>query len=139
MRIALIASLAALACSSPELPAADEFGDRRYSVALEAPSALSVGQAGSLDLAVRPKAGRHLSTEFPTRLELRTDGGITAPGRLEKSEAKRLDEKAIDYAAPLHAEAPGKATIHGTLQVGVCTGDRCERVELHFEREVQVR
>ena len=139
MRSFLLPALLALACSSPEAPAVQELGDDRYTVSVRVPSVLGKGETGTLELAIRPKTGRHLSTEFPTRLELRADRGITVPAHLDETQATRLEEEAIDFVASLRADAIGAATIQGSLRVGVCTGELCEPVELHFESELRVR
>ncbi len=115
-----------------------ELGDHRYSVRLSVPAAWVVAQQDFLEIQVRPKAGRKLSLEFPTRVEIQPDEDFVAPARMDKEAAALLTEEAIDYRVPVQAKTEGQLDLTGTLLVGVCTDELCERVELPFEAALSV-
>ena len=133
----LLPLVLALACSAGETANREvELGDHRYSVRLAMPPTLSVAGEGFLDIRVRPKEGRKLSLEFPTRVEISPHESVEAPARMDKEAAAVLTEAAIDYQVPLRPIAAGAFALEGRLQVGVCTDEICERVELPFQASV---
>ncbi len=115
-----------------------ELGDQRYSVRLSVPARWVVAEQDFLEIQVRPKAGRKLSLEFPTRVDIQANENFEAPASMDKEAAALLTEAAIDYRIPVQAKTDGQLDLAGTLLVGVCTDELCERVELPFEAALSV-
>jgi hypothetical protein len=109
-----------------------------FSVWLQAQSPLAAGTAGTVEAVLVAKAPYHCNADYPHKFKLgAAPTGLTYPEATVKG-AKITPERSV-LAIPVQAQAPGKATVSGTLQFSVCNDERClvEKRELALELEVK--
>lgn len=116
----LLLALAVAACDGgAPAPSAGEIfrsEERGYRVVVEGSP-----DGARLRASVEPRGHYHLSTEFPSKLEL-------AGATLARDEAAVLTEERVEFAAP-RPEPPAA----GALTFGLCEDDLCERITEPFE------
>ena len=125
----LLAPVPLLACDAGGPAQADVVyseENRRYRVVVERP-----GGGAQLRAAVEPRAHFHLSTEFPSKLQL-------GEARFTRDDASVLSEERVAFEVPLAAAGGGVSTA-GALTFGLCEEDTCERVTERFQVQLGTR
>ena len=139
----LAAALLALACSPAR---ADEQVDPAtlYEVSTVGSSAqVKAGQSGVFVLAIRSKAGAHVSDEAPLKLELKGTGVVPSQDKLalKDSVAKKAAGQAfVDprFEVPFKADAVGKGRVEAKLTFFICSEQLCARQQKTLSVPVEV-
>jgi len=98
-------------------------GAAPYALAVNAPAALA-GKPVVATIAVRPTAGYHVNTEYPTALTLTPAAGITTPhAKLSAQEATHLDRTQVAFGVELTCADAGPHKLTGELSFAVCSDD----------------
>ncbi|WP_163783472.1 hypothetical protein [Myxococcus vastator] len=139
----LAALLAAVTCSAPVL-AADVDPASLYEVSTEGTSTqVKAGEKGTFVLAIKTKAGAHVSDEAPLKLEVK--GSQVTPAKeklvLADSVAKKAEgQDFVDprFEVPFTTAAAGKTTVDAKLVFFICTEKLCARQQKTFSLPVEV-
>ncbi|CAM4283301.1 protein-disulfide reductase DsbD family protein [Corallococcus soli] len=116
-----------------------------YEVTTEGTSTqVKAGGQGTFVLAIKSKAGAHVSDEAPLKLELK--GTQLTPAQktltLEQSVAKKAQgQQYVDprFEVPFTAATAGKGTLDATLTFFICTEKICARQKKTFSLPVEVQ
>ncbi|MCY1035459.1 hypothetical protein OV207_28715 [Corallococcus sp. BB11-1] len=116
-----------------------------YEVTTEGTSTqVKAGGQGTFVLAIKSKAGAHVSDEAPLKLELK--GTQLTPAQktltLEQSVAKKAQgQPYVDprFEVPFTAATAGKGTLDATLTFFICTEKICARQKKTFSLPVEVQ
>jgi len=77
-------------------------------------------------ITVKPGAGYHISTDFPTELKLDPTPGVKlAKDTIGKSDADSLTEQGMLLTVKATPEKPGTYEIKGWFKFGVCDKESC--------------
>ncbi|ATB47401.1 hypothetical protein MYMAC_003010 [Corallococcus macrosporus DSM 14697] len=139
----LAALLAAVTCSAPAV-AADVDPASLYEVTTEGTSTqVKAGEKGTFVLAIKSKAGAHVSDEAPLKLELK--GSQLTPAKeklvLADSVARKAEGQAFAdprFEVPFTAAAAGKGSLDAKLVFFICTEKLCARQQKTFSLPVEV-
>ncbi|NVJ07827.1 hypothetical protein HUW63_21600 [Myxococcus sp. AM001] len=139
----LAALLAAVTCSAPVL-AADVDPASLYEVSTEGTSTqVKAGEQGTFVLAIKTKAGAHVSDEAPLKLEVK--GSQVTPAKEKLVLADSVAKKAqgqdfVDprFEVPFTTAAAGKGTVDAKLVFFICTEKLCARQQKTFSLPVEV-
>ncbi|ABF86929.1 hypothetical protein MXAN_3062 [Myxococcus xanthus DK 1622] len=139
----LAALLAAVTCSAPVL-AADVDPASLYEVSTEGTSTqVKAGEKGTFVLAIKTKAGAHVSDEAPLKLEVK--GSQLTPAKeklvLADSVAKKAEGQAFAdprFEVPFTTAAAGKGSVDAKLVFFICTEKICARQQKTFSLPVEV-
>ncbi len=93
---------------------------------------LKLGEKGSFVLSIKPKAGAHVSTEAPLKLELKGTALKPEKEKLTLSDSVGKKQPGSDYAeprfeVPFAATAAGKTSLEAKLVFFICTDKLCAR------------
>ncbi|WP_426751446.1 hypothetical protein [Myxococcus sp. Y35] len=139
----LAALLAAVTCSAPVL-AADVDPASLYEVSTDGTSTqVKAGEKGTFVLAIKSKAGAHVSDEAPLKLEVK--GTQLTPAKEKLSLADSVAKKAEGqefadprFEVPFTAAAAGKGSVDAKLTFFICTEKICARQQKTFSLPVEV-
>jgi len=134
-RLGLLAALGAFACDGDASRVAAgsdsvlfERDTPRYRLAVERPA-----DAAVLRARVEPRGDFHLSTEFPSRLELSGTGVELATTQFARDDASALSEERVAFTVP-YSGAGAASRVAGALTFGLCEGEElCERITERFD------
>lgn len=97
-----------------------------YTLSLEAPAEVGVGQAAKVVFTVTPKKGWKLNEEFPPKLKISPPEGVEIDKPNQgKSDAVVYNTHEAKWAISVKPTAAGKKTVSGTLKFAVCTETTC--------------
>ncbi|NVJ00469.1 hypothetical protein HV824_20430 [Myxococcus sp. AM009] len=139
----LAALLAAVTCSVPVL-AADVDPTSLYEVSTEGTSTqVKAGEKGTFVLAIKTKAGAHVSDEAPLKLEVKGSQVTPAKEKLVLADSVAKKAEGQDFAdprfeVPFTTAAAGKGTVDAKLVFFICTEKLCARQQKTFSLPVEV-
>lgn len=143
-RLAPLAALvAAIACTQASADEVDP--STLYEVSTEGTSTkVKAGDKGVFVLAIKSKAGAHVSDEAPLKLQVK--GAQLTPAKAELVLADSVAKKAegqqwVDprFEVPFTAAAAGKGTVDAKLTFFICTEKICARQQKTFSVPVEVQ
>ncbi len=115
-----------------------------YELSTEGTSAkLKTGEKGSFVLRIKPKAGAHVSTEAPLKLELKSAGVKPEKEKLTLADSVAKKQPGQEYAephfaVPLTTVAAGKTSVDAKLVFFICTDKICARQQKALSVPVEV-
>ena len=139
----LTALLAAVTCSAPVL-AADVDPASLYEVSTDGTSTqVKAGEKGTFVLAIKSKAGAHVSDEAPLKLEVKGTQLTPAKEKLSLSDSVAKKAEGQEFAdprfeVPFTAAAAGKGSVDAKLTFFICTEKICARQQKTFSLPVEV-
>jgi hypothetical protein len=145
--LALPASAALLLACSGEAPDATLSTDglivlaeeSRYRIVSRSVSPEAASRPGELVVSVAASGGWHVEPEAPTQLELESSGVRLEPSAFANEDARVLDSGGFEFAAAIHAEAPGEGHARGQVKFGICEGPDEKCVIVRREVEIPLR
>ncbi len=139
----MAALLAAVTCFAPAL-AAEVDPASLYEVSTEGTSAqVKAGEQGTFVLAIKSKAGAHVSDEAPLKLEVKGVRLTPAKEKLALSDSVAKKAEGQEFAdprfeVPFTAAAAGKGSVDARLTFFICTEKICARQQKTFSLPVEV-
>ena len=138
---ALLALSMLQGCNESEQPPAvdgsrivHQHRDPRFELRLETNEQTAPGR---LRAEIVPRGDYHLSTEYPSRLELHGQGMTVQPAILKRDEATELSGERVSFELDVRSEGAPPQHLTGTLRFGVCLRDElCEPVSHDFEADL---
>jgi hypothetical protein len=109
-----------------------------FSIWLQAASPIAAGAPATVEAVLVAKPPYHCNAEYPHKFKLgAAPAGLSYPEATVKG-MKVTAERSV-LSIPVQAQAPGKATVSGTLSFSVCTEERClvEKRDLALNLEVK--
>ncbi len=114
--------------------------DDRFTVNIEPPSDVGVGNDGKVKITVVPKAPWHMNLDYPTALDINAPSGIKlTKSNLKKGDADKLDENSAEFGVAFTAEAAGDKEFTGEFRFAVCQDDACAPVKHDVNFKVAVK
>lgn len=115
-------------------------GDDRYALQIEPPAEAAAGEEGEVVVRVVPKEPWHMNLDFPTSLKVTPPAGITlANADLKKGDARKLDDRACEFAVKFTPQQAGEHTMTGRFKFAVCQDEACSPVTEDVEFKVAVK
>ena len=101
------------------------------SYTLEVPTApikVKKGQAGSLRIAVVPKAGAHVSPDAPVSITLTSGPSLDLPKvKLGRADTRPTGAQGMEVALPFTGKAAGQEQLKADVVFYICIKDLCAR------------
>ncbi|HSD88379.1 MAG TPA: hypothetical protein VLB44_12715 [Kofleriaceae bacterium] len=91
----------------------------------------AAGTTATATVKIVPSAGYHVSTLYPTKLELSAPPGVHlekatfAAGHEKKGDADTFSARGLSFIVKASADGAGTYAITGTFSFGVCTDENC--------------
>ena len=96
-----------------------------FSLSLSAGSRYIVGQQGMVQLELRAKAPHHVNQEYPHKLKLKPEEGVTFPRVNLSRDSMKIEQMTLSLAIPFTASHTGEVVVAGEFAFSLCTADRC--------------
>lgn len=105
---------------------ADALDGEGYTIAVSTPAECRPGAAVTATVAVRPRGGWKLNTDYPFKLELAPAAGVkVAKPVMKKPDTKRFAESGVDVEVVITADKAGPADVAATVKFATCDDAQC--------------
>jgi hypothetical protein len=112
----------------------------RYTLSIEPPSDVAVGQPGVVKIKVLPKDPWHMNLEYPTKLAVAAPEGVTlAKPELGKADAIALTEETCEFDVAFTATSQGEQAFSGKFKFAICQDEACSPVQEDIRFQVAVK
>ncbi len=127
---------AALLLAAAALPALAG-GD--YELSIVKPAA-KANERAVVKIAVAPKGGFHVNTDYPTSLKIAAPAGVKVEKEAQtKGDAKKFEKQALEFEVAFVAGEVGKKAFTGELRFAVCTETMCNPSKEKVAFDVEVK
>jgi len=86
-----------------------------------------------------PKKDRHINDGFPTSLAIESTCFKFNKKKYKNNDAKKLDEKSLEFELKTKCETKGKQELKGNLRFGYCTDAMCYTYDSPFKFNINVK
>jgi len=99
---------------------------------------VKIGEATNLSVKIIALAPAKINKEAPMALELKPNVNLTYPKfKFAKSDAKKSDDREIQWEISLKALKAGNHQIEGHLSFYLCTDKWCRKFETDFSEKIE--
>jgi hypothetical protein len=150
--LAVAAGLAAYASSStseagraespaPAAPAGARAETANYVAEIAPGGTYKAGAEGTVKVTIAAKGDYHINPDYPYKFKAAAPAadGVSYPKPLLQRADGTFEHTRGAFLVPFVASKAGKATVGGTLHLGVCTANNCITDKVPLELAVEVR
>jgi len=106
--------------------AATSTAETNYSLMVEAPREVALGQAAKAVVRLVAKGQWKVNKLYPLKLKLKVAEGVDVPKMEMNAGDGLVSDKEVKLEIPFTVKAGGPRTVTGELRFSVCAADKCD-------------